>query len=82
MRTFIDGKYLVGIGYNRNGPRVVNPGTYQTGPVSDCYWERADDQGNILENNFVSISASITVTIAASDRDFTRRSWGPWNRVE
>lgn len=78
METFIDGQYIVGGGYNPTGPRLVAPGTYTTGLVSDCYWERSDSQGNIIDNNLVSISQGVTVTIAASDGAFTSRGCGPW----
>lgn len=81
MKRFIDGKYIVGAGYNPSGPHLVAPGTYSTGPVSDCYWERADAQGNIIDNNMVSISQSITVTIEESDGAFTSRKCGPWKLV-
>lgn len=81
MKRFIDGKYIVGEGYNPSGPRLVAPGTYRTGAVSDCYWERADSQGNIIDNNMVSISQSITVTIEESDGAFTSNRCGPWNLV-
>ncbi|WP_336883266.1 hypothetical protein [Rhodococcus globerulus] len=82
MKRFIDGKYIVGEGYNPSGPRLVAPGTYSTGPVSDCYWERADSQGNIIDNNMVSISQSITVTIEETDGAFTSNRCGPWNLVD
>lgn len=82
MRTFLGGNYIVGIGYNPSGPRLVAPGTYRTGPVSDCYWERADSQGNILDNNFVTISQSITVTITPQDGAFSSRGCGSWTLVE
>ncbi|MDV8004043.1 hypothetical protein [Rhodococcus sp. IEGM 1318] len=79
MTRFIDGKYIVSQG--GSAQRSVMPGTYSTGPVSDCYWERADSQGNIIDNNMVSISQSITVTIAESDGAFTSKKCGPWTLV-
>lgn len=82
MRNFIDGQYIVGEGYNPTGPRLVAPGTYTTGLVSDCYWERSDSQGNIIDNNFVSIAQGVTVTIGASDGAFTSRGCGPWTLAE
>lgn len=80
MKRFTDGKYIVSQG--ASAQRSVMPGTYSTGPVSDCYWERADSQGNIIDNNMVSISQSITVTIEESDGAFTSNRCGPWTLVD
>ena len=72
---FRDGKYLIG--------QKMLPGTYTIAtPVSDCYWERSDGQGNIIDNNFISISPSVTVTIGAGDAGFTSRGCGTWKLVE
>lgn len=79
MTRFIDGKYIVSHG--NSAQRSLMPGTYSTGPASDCYWERADSQGNIIDNNMVSISQSITVTIEDSDGAFTSKGCGPWTLV-
>ncbi|WP_158171208.1 hypothetical protein [Rhodococcus sp. JT-3] len=68
---FGNGKYLVG--------ETFKPGTYIISTqVSDCYWERSDSQGNIIDNNFVSIAPSITVTIAPTDSGFTSQNCGTW----
>ncbi|WP_155291325.1 hypothetical protein ACJEDT_12260 [Rhodococcoides fascians] len=69
--AFADGKYIVG--------QDINPGTYDIPTrVADCYWERSDSQGNIIDNNFISISPSVTVTIAETDSGFTSRNCGTW----
>lgn len=64
------------------GSRTVQPGTWTTETaVSDCYWERSDAQGNIIDNNFVSIAPPITVVIAESDSGFTSNDCGKWTRT-
>lgn len=83
--TFTSGKYLVGSGLDQpvRAAHYVSPGTYQTETsVSDCYWERSDSQGNIIDNNMVSIAPSITVTIAPTDGGFTAKGCGTWKLVE
>lgn len=74
LNSFGNGRYLVG--------DRVGPGTYTTTrPVEECYWERSDAQGNIIDNNFISIAPPITVTIYASDAGFTSQNCGTWQRV-
>lgn len=71
---FGNGEFLVGQGSNE-----VKPGTYTTkGQVRDCYWERSDSRGNILDNNFVSIAPPLTVTIYETDSEFTSQNCGQW----
>jgi hypothetical protein len=81
MRTFIGGKAFVAWEYDPN-KSIVQPGTWKTGTVSDCYWERLDDQGNIIENNMVSLAESIVVTIAETDAAFNSQACGRWTRAE
>lgn len=69
------------------GARSVRPGTYRTtggeDGLSDCYWERSSDGGDIIDNQFVSGDAkSIEVTIEASDGSFTTRDCGVWRQVK
>lgn len=75
------GKDFVGIGYPGGHPKI-QPGTYKTGQVEDCYWARLDDQGNIIDNNFVSISESVVVTIAPTDSAFESNHCSMWTRVD
>lgn len=83
MMVFPGGKAFIGNGYSPvNGTIMVQPGTYKTGPVSDCYWERLDGQGNIIENNMVSISQSVVVTIEPTDGAFVSKKCGRWTRVD
>lgn len=57
---FFGGVYEVGV--------TVQPGRYQTtGPVENCYWERLDAAGEIIDNNFVSAATQVQVTIAPTD---------------
>lgn len=64
------GKYLVG--------KEAQPGTWQSQgeKVEDCYWEVSDAQGNIMANNFVSISPQFTITVPASASGFTVEGCG------
>lgn len=74
-REVRDGHYLVGA--------EIQAGTYTIdGKTVDCYWERSDNQGNIIENNFVSVAASVTVSIAETDAGFTSQGCGLWSLVE
>lgn len=82
MKKLTDGKFLVSDDPASATGRIVQPGTYRTvNDVSDCYWERSDAQGNIIDNNFISIAPAITVTILSSDAGFTSERCGPWERV-
>lgn len=80
QRRSLGGKLFVAEAYDPTTP-VIQPGVWSTGSVSDCYWERLDDQGNIIANNFVSISEAVVVEILASDAAFTSNNCGRWNRV-
>lgn len=69
-----DGDYAVGL--------EVKPGTYRTGRVSDCYWERTTKGGDTLANDFVkNAPGGVTVTIRSSDGGFSSDGCGPWRRV-
>lgn len=72
-RLFYDGVYRV-------GPRI-EPGTYYTLNVTNCYWERLDSAGNIIANNFVSDAPRVEVTIYASDYAFHASGCGEWKPV-
>jgi hypothetical protein len=64
------GKYLVG--------KEVQPGTWQSqgDKVEDCYWEISDAKGNIIANNFISVSPQFTITIPATASSFTVKGCG------
>jgi len=79
---FGDGSYAVSM-----EPKIlanVQPGTYtiKNTPVYNCYWERGDGQGNILDNRFVSVGTNVTVTILPSDGTFVSKGCGTWVRVD
>lgn len=79
-----DGNFLVAQMREVNGPMTIQPGVWRTkeSPVSDCYYERSDGAGNIIENNFVNFAQSLTVAIAPSDGTFVSNRCGGWERVE
>ncbi|NPC43124.1 hypothetical protein [Nocardioides sp. zg-1230] len=72
-RAFGDGNYRVGTG--------VQPGTYFTENVENCYWERLDSAGNIIDNNFISSGLRVEATISASDFSFHAEGCGMWRQV-
>lgn len=56
-----------GAGVFEVGSRI-QPGTYRaTGTIENCYWERLDSTGEIIDNNFVSAATQVEVTVQASD---------------
>jgi hypothetical protein len=59
------GKYLVG--------KDIPPGTWQSlgSKVTDCYWEISDFQGEIMDNNFISVAPQFTINIPADAAGFT-----------
>lgn len=71
-RIQYDGTYIVG--------ETLNPGTYVARPTGACYWERTDDNGNIIDNNF-SHGARIQFTVLPSDYSISVQGCGEWQRV-
>jgi len=62
--------------------KTIAPGNLHISTsVRDCYWECFDSQGNIIDNNFVSIAPSGTVTIDSTDAGFTSNHCGKWTMV-
>ena len=53
----------------------VQPGTWQSvgDRVTSCYWEISDSQGNIIDNNFISVAPQFTITIPSDAAGFTNR---------
>lgn len=45
---------------------------------SNCYWERRDSAGNIIDNNFIPGQTRVQVTIRASDYSFFSENCGEW----
>ena len=61
------GKYLVG--------KTAQQGTWQSQgeKVEDCYWEISDAQGNIMENNFISVAPQFTIYVPPNASGLTLR---------
>lgn len=72
-RVFYSGTHRVG--------KKVPPGTYFTKNVEDCYWERTDRYGEIIDNNFISGAARVEVTIQTTDFSFHSEGCGEWRPV-
>jgi hypothetical protein len=71
---FYDGTYRV--------DAEVKPGRYVIeGRIENCYWERTDANGEIVDNNFVLGAARVQVVIAASDYSFTSEGCGEWTEL-
>lgn len=51
----------------------IKPGKWQSvgDRVVECYWEISDAQGNIIDNNFISIAPKFTITIPKKAAGFT-----------
>lgn len=64
------GSYLVG--------KDVQPGTWQSQgeKVENCYWEISDAQGNIIDNNFISVAPQFSIHIPPTAAGFTVRDCG------
>ncbi|WP_162602955.1 hypothetical protein [Streptomyces sp. CS090A] len=61
----------------------IPPGTYRAqGQMEDCYWERTSKGGDIIDNQLATSAQSITVTIAASDGQFTSERCAVWKPVK
>lgn len=73
LTSFPDGNYVVGV--------EIEPGTYvTTGSPTDCYWERVDQDGRTIENDFVVAAPQVRVTVASTDAGFTSDGCGSWER--
>lgn len=57
----------------------IQPGTYVSeGNLENCYWEKLDASGNIIDNNFVTNALRVEVYIDASDFSFSSSGCGEW----
>ncbi|MFF2254736.1 hypothetical protein [Streptomyces sp. NPDC058142] len=86
-RTYSDGTYVVKAHPKEkdldSDVQEIAPGSYRTsGDLADCYWERTTKSGQIIDNSFATSAQSITVSIAASDGQFTTRDCGAWRPVK
>lgn len=48
---------------------------------ADCYWERTTKSGDIIDNHLATSAQEITVTIRASDGQFTSERCAVWKPV-
>lgn len=87
-RWFTDGTYVVSSRMptaeqiSEGEGLLIPPGTYRAqGRMEDCYWERTSKGGEIIDNSFATSAQSITVTIAASDGQFTSERCAVWKPV-
>jgi hypothetical protein len=68
---FRTGTFLVG--------EEIQPGTYVIeGEIEDCYWERQDRNGGIIDNDFIISARRVQVTIRSSDYAFHNEGCGTW----
>ncbi|MEW1990040.1 hypothetical protein AB0365_15485, partial [Brevibacterium casei] len=59
----------------------IQPGTYvaeSETPFENCYWERLDSSGEIIDNNFINSGFRAEVSIKSSDYSFTAEGCGEW----
>ena len=83
-RWFSDGTYVVSNNRSDAGEdeETIPPGTYRAkGRMEDCYWERTTKGGDIIDNQIATSAREITVTIAASDGQFTAERCEVWKPV-
>lgn len=62
------------------GDDEAQPGTWVTYHVDGCYWERLDNRGEIIDNNFASSAPQVQVTISSNDFAFNSNGCGRWLR--
>ncbi|MGW3401200.1 hypothetical protein [Streptomyces zhihengii] len=61
---------------------AITPGRWRaTGDLEGCYWERTTRSGEIIDNHFATSAREITVTIRASDGQFTSERCGTWEKA-
>uniref|UniRef100_UPI002F914149 hypothetical protein n=1 Tax=Streptomyces sp. NBC_01592 TaxID=2975889 RepID=UPI002F914149 len=83
-RWFGDGTYVVSSKPAAAGEdeETIPPGMYQArGNMKDCYWERTTKSGDIIDNHLATSAQEITVTIRASDGQFTSERCAVWKPV-
>ncbi|MGW7283955.1 hypothetical protein ACWGH4_00390 [Streptomyces sp. NPDC054847] len=87
VREYTEGTYVVKAkpkdpDPSSEEPQEIGPGTYRTsGDLEGCYWERTTRGGEIIDNNFATSAQEITVTIRASDGQFTTENCGIWKKI-
>lgn len=73
-QTLGDGHWLVG--------RDIPEGIYHTTTaVINCYTERADSSGGVIDNNFISYAPAGTQLFLRNDMSITIKNCGPWKQT-
>jgi hypothetical protein len=81
VRTMSSGTYTIKTGAGLGGD-VAPPGTYRSsGNLENCYWERAREDGTILDNHFATAAKELRVTVNPGEL-FTSRDCGTWALVK
>ncbi|MFE2168891.1 hypothetical protein ACFXB3_28130 [Streptomyces sp. NPDC059447] len=60
----------------------VKAGTYYTTDVKNCYWERTNSNGQIIDNYFTNAAKRVQVTIRAGDYSFNSEHCGEWKPLD
>lgn len=70
--SFGDGSYVVG--------SAISEGTYATlaTGIKDCYWERSDGGGNIIDNDFITFAPNGVAVTVYTGEGFTVSGCGLW----
>lgn len=71
-QVFADGTQVVG--------KDIPAGTYNSTPSSDCYWERATANGNIIANDFITHAAAGALVTVREGETFISEDCGTWTR--
>ncbi|MFB6990960.1 hypothetical protein [Streptomyces sp. NPDC056304] len=62
---------------------TIPPGMYRArGSMKGCYWERTTKSGESIDNRLTTSAQEITVTILASDGQFTSERCAVWKPVK
>lgn len=86
--SYPDGTYVVvktkpkPPNWNSDEQQQIRPGTYRVkGEVSNCYWERATKEGEVIDKRFLTHSEDLTVTIRDTDGKFRAEGCGVWKPI-
>lgn len=85
--TLYSGVYSIGDEWTgstggQSGDETTLPGMYRVLDVEDCYWERLDGAGEIIDNNFINAAPRVEATIRSSDFAFNSEGCGRWVRID
>jgi hypothetical protein len=77
ITNFYAGHYVVGTDTGQ-----VPPGTYQATNVTNCYWERVDGTGHIIDNNYISGAPVVQFTVEPTDAGVNVDGpCGQWHKI-